>query len=151
MKTFFGLLFLLLIFTSCCFGSGKCIGSYNSAQFRLLTASNGQDLVFGASKTYDSEQLKFYSISGSDTVFHRYEVGPDQNGGPDSLLFVDFDYSKKETVYVLLNDSDVDTLTLTYKTFDASPCCPDYFEVRPIRYNKIMLQPTNSGITILTK
>ncbi len=150
MKIIFILLLTVVIFTSCCIGNRKCEQDFNSARFRIVS-STGQDLIFGPTKIYDKNLLKFYSVSGTDTILHHYGPGPNPNPGQDSLLFVDFDYRKKETVYVLLTNSDVDTLTLTYQLVNASPCCQDYYSVNPIKYNDIPIQTIAGGITIIHK
>lgn len=144
-------LFLTGILTSCCLGNRKCRQDYNSAAFRILSAANGQDLVFGPSGIYDKNLIKFYSLDGTDTIYHHYGAGHNPNPGQDSLLFVSFDYRKKEIVYVSLNASDIDTMTLTYETVDGSPCCQDYSEVHPARYNNAFLQTITGGITIINK
>ena len=137
--------------SSCCLGNRKCNQDYNSSRFRILSETNGNDLVFGSAKVYDKSFIKFYSINGTDTIFHNYGAGPNPNPGQDSLLFVDFDYRKNETVFVKLNNSSIDTLTLTYQIVDASPCCPDYKSVKPISLNNTFLEQLTGGITILRK
>ena len=150
MKTFFYFL-LPLTLASCCLGNRKCNQDNNSSRFRILDKTNGNDLVFGSAKIYDKSFIVFYSINGVDTIFHRYEAGPNQKPGQDSLLFVDFDYRKKETVFVRLSSSDVDTLTLSFQIVDASPCCPDYTSAKPISLNNNFLEQVTGGITILRK
>jgi hypothetical protein len=152
MKIFFVLLIPLMTITSCCLtGDRKCYQGNNSAIFRILSGSNGQDLVFGPSGIYDKNLIKFYSINGIDTIFHYYGAGPNPNPGQDSLLFVTFDHRKKDTVYVLLNNSDTDTLYLKYQMVDGAPCCPDYSQIYPSKYNKTFLQTMSGGITIINK
>ncbi|MEK7226147.1 MAG: hypothetical protein AAB221_10725 [Bacteroidota bacterium] len=151
MKIFFYILLPIIILSSCCLGNRKCNADDNSARFRIVSAINGQDLVFGSSKIYDKNTIKFYSLTGTDTIFHHYGAGPNPNPGQDSLLYVNFDYRKKETVFVLLNNADIDTLNLTYETIDGSPCCPDHMDVKPSRYNSNLLQTISGGITIIKK
>jgi hypothetical protein len=150
MKTLFYLI-LSFTFVSCCVGNRKCAQDYNSARFRIISIVNENDLVFGPSKIYDKNSIKFFSLSGTDTIFHHYGAGPNPNPGEDSLLFVDFDYRKKETVYIKLNNADIDTIVLAYQTIDASPCCPDYLEGKPISCNNNFLQQLSGGITIIKK
>ena len=132
-------------------GNIKCNQDYNAARFRIISLTNGNDLVFGSTKIYDKNFIKFYSLNGTDTILHHYGAGPNPNPGQDSLLFVDFDYRKKETVYVLLTNSDIDTLKLSYQIVNASPCCQDYYAVSPTSYNNNSMQTINGGITIIKK
>ena len=151
MKIFFVLLIPVIVLASCCLGYTKCGQDNNPSRFRILSSSNGQDLVFGPSRIYDKNIIKFYSLTGIDTIFHNYGARPNPNPGQDSLLYVDFDYRKKDTVYVLLNNSDIDTLYLTYRMVDGSPCCQDYSHVTPVKYNKTFPETINGGITIIKK
>ena len=91
-------LFLTILLASCCLGIPKCPENYNSARFRIIGSANGQDLVFGTSHIYDKDLIKFFSLNGVDTIFHYYRAGPNPNPGQDSLLYVNFDYRKKEIV-----------------------------------------------------
>mgnify|MGYP007095241197 FL=1 len=120
-KIFFYALFPLTI-ASCCLGNRKCNPDYTSARFRIVNSLNGQDLVFGSSKIYDKDFIKFYSLNGTDTILHHYGTGPNPNPGQDSILFVDFDYRKQNVVFVRLTNSDIDTLNIIYELVDASPC-----------------------------
>ena len=85
-----------------------------------------------------------------DTIWHHYGAGPNPTPGQDSLLFVDFDYRKKETVFVSLTPSDVDTLSLAYQLVSSS-CCDGYYSVNPVKYNNSPIQIMNGGITIIKK
>jgi hypothetical protein len=151
MKIFLVSIISIVFVASCCLSNRKCKQDYNSARFRILKSSTGEDLLFGPSRVYDKNFIKFYSINGPDTIVHHYGPGPNPTPGQDSLLFVDFNFSKQETVYVRLSNSDVDTLKLAYSLVDASPCCPDYSKVNPVSYNNILLGAVSGGITIIQK
>ena len=140
-----------LIITSCCLGNRKCNQDNTSARFRIVNSTTGQDLVFGATKVYDKNFIKFYSLSGIDTIWHHYGAGPNPNPGQDSLLFVDFDYRKQNIVFIRLTNSDIDTLKVEYDLVDASPCCPDYFQARPSSINNKPLETMTGGITLIKK
>lgn len=150
MKTIFYFI-LPLIFSSCCIGNRKCNQDNSSSRFRILDKTNGIDLVFGPAKIYDKNNISFYSLNGIDTIFHQYGAGPNQNPGQDSLLFVNFDYRKAETVFIKLSTSDVDTLTLRYQIVDASPCCPDYTSVQPLSLNNNQVEQISGGVIIFRK
>jgi hypothetical protein len=143
-------LFLVVFFSSCCLGNRKCNESDLSVSFRLLNAVNGEDLIFGANSVYDKNSIKFYSLTGNDTLFHSYQAAAYSNNPQDSFLFVVFDYRKIETVYVMLASSDVDTLNVIYET-NTSQCCQDYSTINLLRYNNTILQASSSGITTIKK
>ncbi|MFM8588460.1 MAG: hypothetical protein ACKOBX_08975 [Bacteroidota bacterium] len=150
LKIFFYSVFPLTL-AACCLGNRKCNQDYTSARFRIVNAINGQDLVFGSTKVYDKDLIKFYSLSGTDTILHHYGAGPNPNPGQDSLLFVDFDYRKQNIVFIRLSNSDIDTLKIIYETVDASPCCPDYSAARPSSFNNKPLDVLTGGVTIIKK
>ena len=135
---------------SCCFGNRKCPEGNNSATFRIQNSTNGNDLVFGLSKIYNKDSIKFYSMSGTDTIFHSYMAGAYSDIPQDSLLFVRFDNRQIKTVYVRLNNIDVDTLNLNY-SLSSSACCGDRINVSPVSYNNKYLETSSNGITIIKK
>jgi len=145
------MLLAALILVSCCLGGGKCRPDNYSSRFRILNLTNSQDLVFGPTKIYNKNLLRFYSLNGVDTISHFYGPGPNPNPGEDSLLFVEFDYRKFEVVYVRLTNTDIDTLSLTYRLVDASHCCPDYYSATPTYYNNNSIQTIYGGVTIIKK
>lgn len=150
MKILFYLIIPLTL-TSCCLGNRKCNQDNNSSRFRIIDKTNGKDLVFGPANIYDKNNITFFSLSGTDTIFHYCVAGPNPNPGQDSLLYVEFDYRKIERVFIRLNNYDIDTLTLTYQNIDASPCCKDYTDVKPISINNNYLEQIGEGITIIKK
>ena len=50
-----------------------CVSSDYYGQFRIISASTGNDLVFGPNKIYDKNQIRFYSLTATDTTFFNYE------------------------------------------------------------------------------
>lgn len=142
---------LVITIGFCCFGKTKCKQDITQVRFRIINAQNGQDLVFGPTKIYDKNLIKFYSLNGSDTIFHTYGAGPNPNPGQDSLLFVNFNHRKKNNVLMKVSDSDIDTLHIIYELVDAAPCCPDYIAVKPDSFNNKPPETLKGGITILKK
>jgi len=138
-------------FSSCCFGNRKCKQDDLSVELRIVSTSNGQDLVFGPSKQYDKKQIVFYSLDGADTIFHHYGAAANSNPGGDSLLYVYFDYRKYGTVMMRLTNNDVDTLGIKFITVDVSPCCPNYYEVGGITQNNTAVQAITGGVYLLKK
>lgn len=91
------------------------------AHLRMIRASNGTDLVFGTTRVYEKEKLKFLSLKGGDTTFFSYEPFRLARDGYDSVLLVNF-YPKSDTAFISLNNVDVDTLTFSYGEAKAR-CC----------------------------
>lgn len=135
---------------SCCLGNRKCNQDDLGENYRLLNAG-GTDLVFGPGRRYDKNTIKFFSLNGTDTVFHHYGPGPNPDPGKDSLMFVNYDYRKYETVFMKLDNTDIDTITIRYEIIDDSPCCPDYPAAITSRYNNIAPALLFGGVTILKK
>jgi hypothetical protein len=143
--------FVLLLQAGCCFGNRKCKENKYTARFRFIDIHTGQDLAFGPSRQFNPKEIKFYSLIGTDTVFHNYAASHNSSPGGDSLLSVVFDNRKPETVFVRLNGTDTDTLQLSFNEIDASPCCPDYTETQPIGYNNAGIVEQAGGVSILKK
>ena len=117
--------------------------------FRIVSASNGTDLLFGPNKIYDKEQLKFYAISGTDTTYFEPRALKTENTGYDSILVVRFS-SQPEVAYLQLNNSDVDTIQITYATTNTE-CCGTISEIVNYRYNNAVDIPGNSGTQEIEK
>jgi hypothetical protein len=81
----------LILFYSCdpC-ANLDCISDNYDGQFRIVNATNGNDLVFGPNKIYDKNTIKFYSLKGTDTTFFDYQTIKFSNTGYDSILYVRF-------------------------------------------------------------
>lgn len=142
---------LPVILASCCFGNRKCKQDNNAARFRILDKGSGKDLVFGPARRYDPAFIRFYSVSGADTIIHNYGPGPSPNPGEDSLLYVDFDFRKPETVFLSLTGADTDTLLIRFEIIDPAPCCVNYTVAKPGFLNNQPLTQLSGGITVLYK
>lgn len=129
--TFVVSLFTAAAITSCCMGSYKCKGDDLDLRFRLLS-STGNDLLFGPGRIYDSRLVRFYSLRGTDTVFHQSIPGANPQPGGDSILYLDIEPVEK--LFVKWNNTDSDSITLQLSKIDASPCCPDYTDVEFLRF-----------------
>lgn len=150
MKLFY-LFILPLVITSCCLGNRKCQTDNYNTRFRIIDKTTGKDLVFGPDKVYDKNTIRFYSLNGTDTIYHHYGADANSNPGQDSLLYVSMDYRKLETVFVRLSNTDRDTMAVTYPLTDASPCCADYNTAKPVAVNNIPLEQITGGIFIIKK
>ena len=125
--------FIVLVAVSC---SDKCenyeydCAGINSAQLRIVRASDGRDLFFGANRIYDRSRLQFYTLKGQDTSFfantdttlfaNRFYY-TNRVTAQDSTIIISF-APQTETVYMRLSDGDVDTLSLSYQN-SKQPCC----------------------------
>jgi hypothetical protein len=150
MKTIATFTLIIIIISSCCFGNRKCVGDDDSARFRLVRRTDGSDLVFGSSRLYDKNSIRFYSLRGTDTIDHYYGPGPGASLNADSLLYVNGDHRQFDTVYLKLTTTDTDTLLYQYATVDGQ-CCPDFRMVRSVIYNNVPVSSLDGGYFLLRK
>ena len=142
-------LFTAGVISSCCTASYKCKGDSLSLRFRLLSSS-GNDLLFGPGRMYDSRLTRFYSLRGTDTIFHQCLPGPNPQPGGDSVLYLDIEPIEK--LYVKWDNTDSDSISFQLNKVDASPCCPDYNIAESIRFNQSAdLKEGNWGVIELRK
>lgn len=134
----FFIIILTLTFISCdpC-NNFDCITSNYFGQFRIVNKTDGKDLVFGTNSIYDKTNIKFYSLNGTDTTFFEYAPIKFSSNGYDSILNVKFYPETRTPVYMKLNDFDVDTLVLTYNSYETK-CCGTITEITKYRYNNII-------------
>ncbi len=150
MKNF---IYLISIFSiaSCCLGNRKCNQGFTGATFRIVDKLTSQDLVFGSNAIYNPRSIQFFSMKNLDTTFHLTSIVSHSSFGQDSVFFIDFGKQQLETVFLKLNNSDMDTLSLLYTRVDGSPCCDDYVNIKPLSFNNTYLETTTLGITLLKK
>jgi hypothetical protein len=134
MKFFTGAIMLGLFIFSCnpC-ANLDCLSNDFDGQFRIVSAADGKDLVFGPSKIYDKNQIKFYSLQTTDTTFFNLETIRYPNVGYDSILLVSF-IPKTDIAYMRLSNGDIDTLSITYNSFNTK-CCGTITEIKNFRFN----------------
>ncbi len=150
MKT--AILFILpVVIASCCMGNRKCQTDNYNTRFRIVDKTTGKDLVFGPDMVYDKSIIRFYSLNGTDTIYHHYGADANPNPGQDSLLYVTMDYRMAETVFIQLSSTDRDTMAVTYPLTDASPCCSDFKTAQPVSVNNVSLEQITGGIFIIKK
>jgi hypothetical protein len=126
-----------------------CLSDNYYGQFRIVNATDGKDLVFGPTKIYDKNQIKFYSINGADTTFFDYQPIKFPNTGYDSILYVRF-FPKADIAYMRLSNGDVDTLNISYNTFNTK-CCGTITEITNFRFNNLIDILGNKGTQELRK
>lgn len=118
-------------------------------QFRIVNATTRNDLVFGANRVYDKNQIKFYSLKGPDTTFFDHQTIKFGGAGYDSILHVRF-YPQTDVAYMRLSNSDIDTLNISYKTTQTK-CCGTITEITNFRYNNAVDIPGDRGTQELKK
>lgn len=142
--------FLSVLCAACCMANYKCSGDQYDEIYRLQSAA-GNNLLFGPGRVYDPARVTVYSLNGTDTVFYRIGFGPYPQPGQDSVLFVNYDIRKFERAFIRWSATDTDTLSLSYQTIDAGPCCPDYASVVTATYNNALPGKGMNGIVLLNK
>ena len=118
-------------------------------QFRIVSATDGKDLVFGPNKIYDKNEIKFYTLNGTDTSFFQPSALKSIDFGNDTVLQVKF-FPKVETAYIRLNNNDTDTLAITYETTNTK-CCGTITEITNFRFNNKANLPGNNRIQEIKK
>ncbi len=139
-----------LLFNSCDPCSNlDCLTDNYHAQFRIVSETGGHDLVFGPGKIYDKELIRFYSLKGTDTVLYDYQNIQFPGAWYDSILHVWF-FPKSDTAYMQLGNDDIDTLAISYRTFDTK-CCGNITEITNFRLNNSVNIPGNTGTQEIRK
>jgi hypothetical protein len=138
-------------FLSSCFPCNyvDCAGDNFYGQFRIVSALDGRDLVFGPNKIYDKNQIRFYSLNGTDTTFFNYETIRFPNIGYDSILYVRF-LPRPATAFMRLSNGDIDTFNLSYETIH-SKCCGTATNITKFQFNNSIDLPANKGTLELKK
>jgi hypothetical protein len=126
-----------------------CMYDNYSGQFRIISATDGKDLVFGNHKTYDKDNIKFYTLNGTDTSRFDYETKKLPGNGYDSILSVRF-FPKSDIAYMRLSNGDIDTFQISYRTTD-SRCCGTITEITSYRFNNTINIPGSEGTQEIRK
>jgi hypothetical protein len=129
---FAGVILVLLQSCDSCIGV-DCKDNVNyKATLRIISVLDGRDLVFGPSRLYQRDKIRFFSIKGSDTTFFTQRPLRLADNTPDSALLVDFS-PKSDTAFMQLTATDIDTVLLTYGE-EAEWCCV-FNVVTSLRFN----------------
>jgi hypothetical protein len=126
-----------------------CLADNYYGQFRIVRATDGKDLVFGPDKVYDKDQIIFYSLNGSDTTFFEYQTIRFPNTGYDSILSVLF-LPKADIGYMRLSNGDIDTLNISYNTFNTK-CCGTITEIKNFKLNNLVDILGDQGTQVIQK
>lgn len=116
--------------------------------FMLVSATTGEDLVFGPTRLYDKNQFKFYSLLATDTILYDYQAIKLGGSEYDSVLRVLF-YPLNEVAYMELSNGDIDTLNISYRASE-SRCCSNIV-ITSFRYNNSVEIPADTGTQVLMK
>lgn len=125
-----------------------CIVSNDTGQFRLVSADD-TDLLFGQHKRYNKDSIRFYSLEANDTTFLPVQAIRFPNTGYDSILVVQFS-NQPQTAYMQLSNGDIDTLQLTYKSYDTR-CCGHITDIMNFRVNGKTDLPGGAGTLVILK
>lgn len=126
-----------------------CASDNFNGQFRIVSAVTGNDLVFGPNRLYDKNQIRFYSLKGTDTTLFSFEAIRFGGTGYDSILDVRF-FPKTDIAYMRLSNGDIDTLNISYKTTDTK-CCGTISVITNFLYNNSVDIPGDKGTQELRK
>lgn len=127
-----------------------CIADNYYGQFRIVSKTDGKDLVFGDGSIYDKNNIKFYSIKGTDTIFFENIPTKFPGIGYDSILSVLFYPGKNSSAFIKFNELDTDTLTINYNSFKTK-CCGTITAITNFRYNNIFDLPGSAGVKEIRK
>lgn len=128
----------------------KCAGNNFYGQFRIVDKATGSDLVFGTTAIYNKNQIRFFSLSGADTLNYEYSTIKFGGNGYDSILYVRFYPLPGDIVFMKFSDTDIDTLNLSYNTA-SSKCCGTSTSITKFRYNNSVEFPGDEGTQEIKK
>lgn len=116
-----------------CVVKPPCNGAFN---FKVIDKVSHKDLVFGAGARYSSDSIKM--INTNDTIPQSF-VDHSQNR-LDCYIS-----GSGDTLYLKLNETDVDTLLLSFRTGRHTLCCPSgQRNVTGIRINNVAAKQDSS-------
>lgn len=150
-KKLYGWLTLLLISVAVASCEEECedelCADVYLAEYRLIDRNTNADLVFGPSKMYDNKDVRVFSVAGNDTTYHADTAYRLVLDGYDSILVFNLTVPK-QTLFLRLSQTDIDTLTMSYGP-QQSKCCT-YNGITGIQLNNEPVTPYN-GIVNLKK
>lgn len=123
---------------------------FHYANLRMVSATEGKDLIFGQNSIYDKDKIVFFSLKGNDTTFFPFRSVALNRIGYDSVLEVDF-FPAAETAYMRLSNSDIDTMKLAFRTHKKTSCCNASSELFTITYNNTVELNVRNGVQEIKK
>lgn len=104
---------------------------FMSTSFPLLQV--GHNVI--ANRIYNKDSIKFFSISGLDTILHESYLSPVPNSGSDTMFICYFSSQQRvDQVYMKFNNADIDTIQLSWKV-DDSKCSKGAWGMSPDKFN----------------
>lgn len=110
-----------------------CVTDNYDGQFRIVSAATGDDLLFGSTAMFTKDDIRFFAWHGSDTIVFSSQAMYASGNGYDSVLQVRF-YPKTDTAYMQLGNSALDTLQMSFRTYNTR-CCGTITEITNFRIN----------------
>jgi hypothetical protein len=143
--------FLALVFYSCdeCTNL-DCVPSNNTAYVRVLKQPGNSDLIFGPTAIYHPDSIRFYMLSGGDTITYQYQTLKVPGTASDSMLAVTLSPEAFSNVYMELDNQETDTLQVRYERFNTK-CCSVITQIDSIQFNNQPMIPATEGIIYLSK
>jgi hypothetical protein len=120
---------------------GVCNDTYESL-FRVVSISTGKDLVYGPDKIYNSSAVSMFFKTGTGISYATCEPYGLIKDGYDSVLLFHL-ASIVDTLYMKLENTDVDTLLLSYGAREGK-CC-SYNSIKEISFNGSNFLPNYNG------
>lgn len=118
--TLVGLVFIVLTSCSPC-RNLDCIFSKYDFSFQIVDKATGENLVFGPNAVIEYEEIKLYSIIGSDTITYSTLVKGIDLKSQDKLITVEV-FPPTGVLFLEYPDKSRDTLSLTFSQRETE-CC----------------------------
>ena len=101
---------------------GECLEETNILM-RIVSVVDSSDLVFGVNKVFNPEDIRVFSVSGSDSTFNAVNSLEFRFTSFDSILVFDNRDFSISRLFIDYGNSDIDTLNFSFSSID---CCYTY-------------------------
>ena len=140
-------LFLVIFLAACnidrpCKDSNLVCPDWFESTFRIVSKSDGRDLVFGPRSIYDYSTIRVFSLKLGDTTFADFKADRLVLNGYDSIMRFKI-LSKADTLHIELSSSDIDTIKVSYGQSQGR-CC-SFNSIRTLNYNNSGALPNCNG------
>ncbi|MEM9546857.1 MAG: hypothetical protein AAGA77_12835 [Bacteroidota bacterium] len=156
MKFFYLLLLAgLLIYSSCNSECQHidCISPLPTMYLSVVSNVDSTDLLFGDQSRYDIEEVRFFEIDGADTIDYSFIEETLLTSESMQVLYFDAINSNSSELFLQLDESDIDTFSVTYSIQEAE-CCGTIKQFNTIHHNGRLvldLMSVNDWITVIEK
>ncbi len=127
-----------------------CITDQDTGQFRIISKTDGRDLLYGPNAIYNPRKISVYTVNGADTTYFQTVSTRYFGTGYDSVLVVRFAPKTTKPIYIKLHSLDLDTLALTYHTYQTK-CCGTITDIKNYAYNNTTTFEGNVDILEIKK